>query len=63
MNDSLYTNGYVTLEEFFTKQQVDFFMNQVVVSLGSNELHLAANIEQKEESNNLYKSVRMERTD
>ena len=49
MNDSLYTNGYVTLEEFFTKQQVDFFMNQVVVSLGSNELHLAANIEQKEE--------------
>ena len=40
MNDSLYKNGYVVLENFFTQRQIDFFMNQVVEAKLNNDLTL-----------------------
>ena len=40
MNDSLFDNGYVVLENFFTQPQTDFFMKQVVESISSEEMIL-----------------------
>ena len=48
MNDSLYVKGYTIVENFFTKQQVDFYMSQVVEEMSLNRLHLAADIENEE---------------
>ena len=33
MNDKLFENGYVILENFFTEQQVDYFSNQTFAVL------------------------------
>ena len=38
--NSLYKNGYVVLENFFTQRQIDFFMNQVVEAKLNNDLTL-----------------------
>ena len=40
MNDKLYENGYVVLENFFTDKQVDFFMTQTVESIANKEMVL-----------------------
>ena len=48
MNDSLYVKVYTIVENFFTKQQVDFYMSQVVEEMSLNRLHLAADIENEE---------------
>lgn len=40
MNNSLFENGYVVLENFFTQPQTDFFMKQVVESISSEEMIL-----------------------
>ena len=40
MNDKLYENGYVVLENFFTDKQVEFFMTQTVESIANKEMVL-----------------------
>ena len=43
MNDKLFENGYVILENFFTEQQVDYFSNQSIDSITRKQMVLGNN--------------------